>query len=305
MKEHIVIAGGTGLVGSRLVQLLDTDMYDLTILTRGKSRTEGNINFAHWSPSKSEFELDITDVDHIINLAGAGIADARWTDSRKQLLIESRTVSTELIATQLRTHNHTLKSYIGASAIGYYGDRDDEILTENSDPGDGFMVKCCELWETAHKQVISHTSSSTLLRIGIVLSTKGGAFEKIHLPMKLGMANYFGNGKQYCSWIHIDDLCRMMIHELTPSKNGHEIWNAVAPEPLRNKEFIKQIKSGLDSKAIVAPAPAFALRLLLGEMSQVVLNSNRVLPNIPISKHFHYKFPNLSDAAKDIVKRKI
>ncbi len=305
MKEHIVIAGGTGLVGSRLIQLMDKTKYDITILTRGKSKSQNDIVHRQWSPTDGTFDLDITGVDHVINLAGAGIADARWTGNRKQILIQSRTKSTQLLASQLQTHQHALKTYIGASAIGYYGDRDDEILTENSEPGTGFMVECCQLWEEAHQLVVNHTESSTILRIGIVLSTKGGAFEKIYLPMKLGMANYFGNGKQYYSWIHIDDLCQMIISQLSPSQKNHEIWNAVAPKPLTNKDFIKQIKNGLQSRAIVAPAPAFALKLMLGEMSQVVLNSNRVMPNIPISKHFPYEYPNLPEAAQDIVARGI
>jgi uncharacterized protein len=303
-KEHIVIAGGTGLVGSRLIQILDKSKYKISILSRSSNKSTGDICYIKWDIAKSYVDPEILTADHVINLAGAGIADKRWTATRKKELIESRTLTTQLLYNTFDLNKVKLKSYVGASAIGYYGDRAAEKLNESSDPGSDFLSDCCVQWEQAHHHMEQLAARSSILRIGIVMSTLGGAFSKIHPPMKLGMANYFGSGKQYYSWIHIDDLCHMIIHSMLYNQ-GHRVYNAVAPEPMTNYKFTKKIKKGLNSFAIIAPAPSFALRLLLGEMAKVVLNSNRVYPEQILKTEYKFLFPVLEDAVQDIVSREI
>ncbi len=303
-KETIVIAGGTGLVGSRLIDLIDTNKYKIIILTRSPKEDRGSISYAKWDTSTGYMDPKVLNADHIINLAGAGIADQRWTDKRKKQLIDSRVDTTNLLYRTFDTNHKKLRSYIGASAIGYYGDRGEEKLMEAASPGNEFLSECCVMWESAHQQMEQVAQSTSILRIGIVMSTLGGAFSKIHPPMKLGMANYFGDGKQYYSWIHIDDLCHMIMYNIE-NPDGHKVYNAVAPLPDTNKDFTKKIKKGLDSYAIVAPAPAFALKLMLGEMSKVVLNSSRVYPEQILKTSFEYRFPLLEDAVQDIVENEI
>lgn len=303
-KQIIVIAGGTGLVGSRLLDLIDSTKYKIIVLTRSPKAAHGSISYAKWDTTTGYVDPIVLKADHVINLAGAGIADQRWTKSRKKLLINSRVDTTTLLYRTFDTNHVRLKSYIGASAIGYYGDRDDEKLTETAVAGNDFLSECCVLWESAHHQMEQISTATSILRIGIVMSTNGGAFSKIHPPMKFGMANYFGNGKQYYSWIHIDDLCHMIIY-LIQNPEGHKTYNAVAPDPDTNKVFIQKIKKGLKSLAIVAPAPEFALKLMLGEMSKVVLNSTRVYPKQISNTSFEYRYPLLEDAVQDIVESEI
>ncbi|MEM9544521.1 MAG: TIGR01777 family oxidoreductase [Bacteroidota bacterium] len=302
MKKSILIAGGTGLVGSRLVEHLDASKYDIRILSRSSKSTE-HVRYFKWDFQSMTIDQDAVKVDYIINLNGAGIADKRWTNARKKVLIDSRVKSAELIKSALMTTGHRPKAYLSASAVGFYGDRDDEILDEKSPVGKGFMAECCQLWENAASELKSYVDRLIINRIGIVLTTKGGALPKILMTQQVGVYNYFGNGKQYYSWIHIDDLCGLFIDQM---ENGTSegIYNSVAPEPLTNKQFTTEIKEALNGN-LVLPAPVFGLRLLLGEMANVVLNSNRVYPKMLEKEKFNYHFPKLGIAVKDLVKRRV
>ena len=303
MKETILIAGGTGLVGSRLLELIDYTKYTVKILSRRKKTNTENINYYTWDFKNMTIEDGAVDADFIINFTGAGIADARWSDSRKKLLIDSRVDSAKLIRKGLETSRNQPKAYISASAVGYYGDRADEKLTESSPAGSGFLSECCELWEKSALELKPLVERLIINRIGIVLSTKGGALPKILMTKAIGLYNYFGNGQQYYSWVHIDDLCAMFLKNIEDaSKNG--IYNAVTPDPLTNKQFTIEIKEALGGFAAL-PAPKFGLRLALGEMADVVLNSNRVVPKKLLQEAFAYAHPNLGEAVKDLVARKV
>ena len=303
MKETILIAGGTGLVGSRLLEMIDYTKYTVNILSRKKKKDTENINYFTWDFNKMEIEEGAVQADYIINFTGAGIADARWTNARKKLLISSRVESASLIKKGLEQSGHRPKAYISASAIGYYGDRGSEKLTEESPEGKGFLANCCKQWEDSAQELNKLVDRLVINRIGLVLSTKGGALPKILITKAVGIYNYFGSGSQYYSWIHIDDLSRVFLRNIADdSMSG--IYNAVAPTPLTNKEFTVDIKDSLDGLAAL-PAPKFGLRLLLGEMANVVLNSSRVYPERLIDDKFHYDFSDLGLATKDLVNRKI
>ena len=300
MKKSILIAGGSGLVGSRLIELLDPEEYDIHILSRRSSNKNGIKSFT-WDFDKMTIDEDAVKVDYIINLNGAGIADKRWTDPRKKLLIESRVKSAQLIKSALEKTGHKIKAYLSASAVGYYGDRKNEELYEDSKVGVGFMSECCKLWEDSANELDRFSERLIINRIGIVLSSKGGALPKILMTKSVGVYNYFGNGMQYYSWIHIDDLCKIFISQMTDN-SYHGIYNAVAPKPLTNKQFTTEIKDVLNGIAVL-PAPTFGLRLMLGEMANVVLNSNRVYPKRLEEQAFSYDFPDLGEAVKDILER--
>lgn len=303
MKETILLAGGTGLVGSRLLEMIDYSRYTVHILSRKKKADTENINYFTWDFKNMEIEDGAVNVDYIINFTGAGIADARWTDARKKLLINSRVDSSKLIKKGLEIANHKPKAYISASAVGYYGDRGSEKLTEASPVGEGFMAECCDLWEKSALELVPYTNRLIINRIGIVLSTKGGALPKILMTKAVGIYNYFGSGSQYYSWIHIDDLCSIFLKNIeNESMNG--VFNAVAPQPLTNKDFTVAIKDSLGGIAAL-PAPKFGLRLLLGEMADVVLNSNRVYPEKLEKDQFYFDYSDLGIAVKDLVERKI
>ncbi len=304
MKKNILIAGGTGLIGSRLCQILDKK-YSIYILTRGTSRTQGDITFCHWNIDNEivEFSNDI-EFDAVINLTGAGIADKRWTEARKKVLIDSRTRTTQLLAKKMAELKHKPKVYVGASAIGFYGNRGDEKLDEGSSAGLGFLSECCELWEKAHEEVRPYVERYSLLRIGIVLSRKGGALPKLILPARLGGSGYFGNGKAYYPWIHIDDVCGMIL-SLVENDHLSGVYNGTSNEPERLKDIAKAIKKVFASYALTLPVPSMFLKIGLGEMSEMLLNSTRVYAPKWTELPFPYKYPSLLEALQDLKEREV
>ena len=301
--KTVLIAGGSGLVGTRITQLLNPNKYHINILTRSPKPPKGNITYHHWDIEKGIIDDHALDAQYLINLTGAGIADARWTEKRKKLLIDSRVDSTLLIHSAMKKANRKFDVAVSASAIGYYGDQGDTILDENSNPGDEFLSTCCMLWEDASEKLSEIAKHNKILRVGLVLSTTGGALPKVLMTKSLKLFNYFGNGKQYYSWIHIDDISRMFLHLLN-DPGGFEIYNGVVPRPLTNKKFTEEVRDGAGG-GLVLPAPSFGLKLALGEMSNVVLNSNRVIPKNFIDEDFKFKFPDLKEAVKDLLNREI
>ena len=242
--------------------------------------------------------------DYLLNLTGAGIADKRWTTSRKKVLIDSRVNSNKLLLKGLKQKGITVTSFTCASAIGFYGDRADELLDESSQPGEGFLAKCCELWEQSADLLTAFSDKTSKVRIGLVLSSMDGALPKMLMTNKVGVLSYFGSGKQYYPWIHIDDLCRIIVESLT-NESFAGVINGVNPEPITNQELMIQIKNELDLKSVILPAPAFGLRIALGEMADVVLNSNRVIPKFLLDNNFEFKFNHVGKAVKDLLERNI
>jgi hypothetical protein len=298
-KKKILIAGGTGLIGQHIQSLLPQDEYQIHILSRSPRKDHENVKYFQWDVKKQSIDHEALKVDAIINLTGAGIADQRWTNDRKKIIIESRTESIKLLVNGLKEIGHQVNAVASASAIGYYGDRAEETLTEDSAPGKGFMGECCMLWEEAAKSFQEVCNRLSIIRVGIVLSTQGGALPKVLMTAPIRVLNYFGDGRQYYSWIHITDVSRLFIDAINdPSFSG--IYNGVAPLPLTNKEFIKEIGEGLGGVYMVLPAPTFGLRLALGQMADVVLNSNRVIPGRLKAQSYDWEFPDLIQAVQQL-----
>jgi uncharacterized protein len=301
--KSILIIGGTGLLGKRISSLL-SDKYEISILSRKLMSNTVSIKYFQWNPDNEEIDLNALSADVIINLAGEGIADKRWTADRKKALIDSRVKPAAFIARTLRQHNIRPKLYIGASAIGIYGDRSDEALTESSSDGQGFMVDCCRQWENASNEMLALVDRLLILRIGIVLTTQGGALPKLAMTSSLGVLNYFGNGAMYYSWIHIDDIVGI-IETAIDNAEYSGVVNAVAPKALTNKKFMQVMAESMAWPKLVLPAPLFAIKLALGEMAAVVLNSNNVVPSKLNTLKYNYRFPRLLEALQDLQKRKV
>lgn len=302
--DSVLIAGGSGLVGERLAQILLQNGYRVMLLSR-KKYTNGNIPVYEWDVEKQTIDDNaILRADHIINLAGEGIAAGRWTPERKKRIIDSRTQSAKFLLDTCQKLNTFPKTYISAAAIGYYGNRDAEILDEESTPGNGFLAESCMAWEAAAQRWAETPARTVICRIGIVLSTQGGALAETIKPLRFGLATYFGNGKQYYSWIHIDDLCGVFLRAI----EDEEIvgtFNAVAPNPVSNKEFTKKLAKAFARPSLLLPVPTFVLRIMLGETADVVLSGSIVSSAKIEQAGFVFQYPDLFPALKDILSRKV
>lgn len=301
----ILIAGGSGLVGMHLSQLLQAAGHTVLHLSR-KRNLNANFPAYAWDLEKKTIEQEAVDqADFIINLAGAGVADQRWTDERKRLIISSRVDSTLLLKAAIERRPTPLKAFISASAVGFYGSRGEELMAEEDAAGkDSFLAESVSAWEQAVEKIAATGLRSVAIRIGVVLSTQGGALEKMLIPFKFFNATYFGDGQQWMSWIHLDDICRMFI-EAIDNDQFSGVYNGVAPHPFRNKDLIAELKTAVGKPAIMLPAPEFVLRLAMGEMADVVFDSTRVSSKKIEAAGFIFLFPDLQPALRDLLRRKI
>ena len=307
MKKKIVIAGGTGLVGQHMISMMDQDQYDIYILSRSESGEKDGIRYVNWNTRTSHIDNAdslFKDVYGIINLAGAGIADKRWTDERKKVILDSRILSSDTLIKTIEQTGARPKVMLSASAVGYYGDRKEEKLTEDSLPGEGFISDVCVDWEKANLRADSLVDRNVILRIGIVLSGKGGALHEILKTTITGIYGYFGNGKAYYPWIHIDDLCRMFLEGLEDEKISG-IYNASAEEPVTIKELVAGVRKAKGGFGPLLPVPGFGLRIALGQMATMLLNSTRAIPQAMMRDGFAFKFKTVTEAVKDILHRDI
>jgi uncharacterized protein (TIGR01777 family) len=292
-----LLAGGSGLIGKRLSEMLHAQGHSVRLLTR-TPRGEGQ--FA-WNPAAGTLdETALEGIDYVINLAGAGIADRRWTAARKRALVESRVQSADVLRRAFERSGLRPRAYISASAIGYYGDSGEALMAEASAPADqSFMVECCQKWEQAADAVAALGIRTVQLRIGVVLATEGGALAEFVKPLRFGLGTYFADGQAWYSWIHRDDVCRAFIWALE-NEAAEGVFNAVAPQPARNRDLVRATARAMRQPVLMLPAPAFALRLMLGEMSAVVLNSNRVSAEKIERAGFQFEFPALESALGEI-----
>ena len=295
----ILIGGGTGLVGSNLKNQLEDLGHKVYVLSRRNDASSKHI--ITWDLETQEMVLNGENPDVIINLTGAGIADKAWNENRKKILIDSRVDSTAIFEKYIRMGELSPKLYVSASAVGIYGDRGEEVLTEDSKTGNAqsFLVDCCEQWEEAANKLEKIVERVVIVRIGLVLSNLGGALEKIQTPVKLGGAAYFGDGRQYYPWIHIDDLSRSIIHIINNTE-CKGVYNGVGPEPVSMKDFMKVLKNHFRSWALTFSVPGFFLKTAMGEMSRILLNSNRVIPQRLLDSGFKFKFNTLDEAIADL-----
>lgn len=297
--EKILIAGGTGLIGKHLSRKLRTKGYEVCHLSRNAS-DDAEFRTFKWNLAKGFIEPEaLENVDYVINLAGAGVADKRWTDARKKLLINSRVNGAAAFARYIVEGELKPKAYLSASAIGFYGDRGEELLTETSRRGEGFLADCTVAWENAIEKLGKTGVRTVGLRIGIVLSSKGGALEKMMIPFKMGMGNWFGKGEQIYSWVHMDDICNMFMHALE-QEEMEGFYNAVAPNPVTNKEMIYTIAEAKDQSFLMMPVPSFMMRITMGEMADIVLNGSNVSSRKIEETGYDFEYRKLLPALKDL-----
>jgi uncharacterized protein (TIGR01777 family) len=301
MSKHILLTGGTGLLGRKLTERLLNKGYMVSHLSRSPG-THPNVTTYLWDVSKGEIdEACINGIDTIVHLAGANVADGRWTNKRKEEIIKSRTKSIGLIYKLLKKKEHKVTAVISASGTGYYGDRADQLLTEDSAPGTDFLANCCLQWEHAVDAGESLGLRIVKFRTGVVLDANGGALAKLAAPVKFGFGAPLGNGKQWMPWIHEEDVIEMYVYGID-NENLAGDYNMVAPNPVTNKQLTKAVATELHRPLWLPKVPAFALQLALGEMAVMVLNSTKVSAQKIEEMGFKFKYPTLMWALKEIYK---
>lgn len=303
----ILITGATGLVGKRLTELLLENGYsDLHALTRSKESAQSKsvlpITFHEWDLNKGFIENSaIENVDIVFNLAGENIADGRWTDQKKKRILNSRTAGPRLLLEKFNELNHFPKKFISSSAVGIYGSRGEEEVTVDSLLGDDYLADVCKQWENAVHLIKNERCNTYCLRTGVVLSDRDGALTKMLPAFKAGVAGKLGSGKQYMSWIHLDDLAAQFIFVMENDLT-QVCFNAVAPNPVNNIEFTKVLGDTINRPTFL-PVPAMALKILFGEMSCVLLEGQKALPTQLVKSGYSFKFPTIELALSDLLKK--
>lgn len=300
----ILISGGTGLVGKALSNHLHSKGHEVRILSRNPKSTDRKKSF-YWDVEKNVIDEKAFDgVEHIVHLAGSGIADKHWTNARKQEIIDSRVNSMKLITSIVKKKNIELKSFVGASAIGIYGMITSEKIFSETDKGqDDFLSQSCIQWENAYQEIQTLSNKNCIIRIGVVLSKDGGVLKRLIQVFQLGLGSAVGSGKQYMPWIHIDDLVSV-FHESLFNPNYIGIYNAVSSEETTNQSFSKQLAKNLSKPFFLPNIPPFILKLVFGEMANVLLEGSRVSSQKLINNGFQFQFRTLNQALKDIVSKK-
>lgn len=302
--SKICITGGTGLIGKRLTALLSAQGHEVMILSRSKKQGSAGIEYAQWNVNEGTIDAAaVRTCDAIIHLAGAGVADKRWTTKRKQEIFESRTKSSQLLVKMLEENKGKITTIISASAIGWYGpDKPNgKPFVETDNAYNDFLGETCLKWEQSIEPVEQLGIRLAKLRTGIVLSNDGGALKEFKKPLQFGLATILGTGKQMISWIHIDDLCRMYLHALENTAVSG-IFNAVAPKPVSNKTLTVELAKKMKGKAfITAPVPSFFLKIVLGEMSIEVLKSTNVSAEKIQKAGFQFLYPSLDAALNELI----
>jgi len=295
----ILITGGTGFIGQTLChRLLDLD-HELIVLSRRPEQVSKLCGDAVAAISNLDDLPTDESIGAIINLSGEGIADARWTRRRKQKLLDSRIDITEQLIAYVAKAKHKLSIMISGSAVGYYGNNYDTEHDEITDNPDDFAQQLCKKWEAAAEPVKDHGVRLCILRTGLVIGKDGGFVKRMLLPFKLGLGGRLGDGNQWMSWIHKDDLIAIIEMLLTsPDLEGN--FNATAPEPVTNAEFSLCLAKNLNRPAIF-PVPAIVLKLLLGEMSELLLGGQKVIPENLMEQNFRFQFESLDSALKAIL----
>ena len=300
----IILTGASGLIGSTLVPSLIAQGHQVTALVRRESKHKppaGVIEII-WNPTAGELDAArLVGHDAAVHLAGESIASGRWTDAKKRRIVESRVESTRLLAETLARLQTRPRTFVCASATGYYGDRGAELLTEASAPGSNFLARVCREWEAACEPARAAGIRTVNLRFGVVLSDKGGALAQTLTPFKLGIGGRIGSGQQYMSWLTLDDATGAIEHALTDESLTGPV-NVVAPQPVTNEEFTKTIGRVLGRPTLL-PVPAFALRFALGEMADaLLLSSARVEPARLTAAGYQFKYPQLEPALRHLLR---
>ncbi|RNI26001.1 TIGR01777 family oxidoreductase [Rufibacter latericius] len=299
MSDKILIAGGTGLLGTRLSEMLIDSGYEVALLSRTPDKYARYKTFK-WDVQKGYIDENaIRYADYIINLAGTSVSGEKWTVARKKEILNSRILSTNLLCQYLEKSTHHVKGFLASSAVGIYGDSGDRLMMEESTYGSDFLAEVCKQWENASWQVHNLGIRTVIFRIGIVLSNKGGALPQIAKPVKMLAGAPLGSGKQYMSWIHIDDLCRLCIKAIE-DRTMQGVYNAVAPNPATNEQLTRNLARVMHKPMVFPNVPAFGLKLMLGEMSEIVLNSSRVSATKVLQTGFTFEYNDIQEALESL-----
>lgn len=298
--QRILITGGSGLIGHMLTKQLEASGYEVAWLSRSAAKQP--VKVFVWNTEKNEIDPEaIQWADAIVHLAGEGIADKRWTAKRKKQIIDSRVKTTALLRSALMERQHHVKTIVAASAIGWYGNRKHELLDENASAGTGFLSESVMQWEAATQQLELPGIRLVRMRIGIVLSMQGGALKELLMTAPFGILPVMGNGRQIYSWIHIRDVCGMMQFAIENQISG--IYNAVAPNPVSEKEMMQKVREVKNRLYLLMPVPAFGLRMFLGEMSDAVLIDQHVSAKKILEAGYTFTYENITSALQDLFKK--
>ncbi len=299
MGKKIVIAGGSGFIGEPLARQLIARGDDVAVLSRNPASVRAGRGVSWDAKTQGAWSAEVANADVIINLAGANIGDARWTDERKRRIVESRLDATNALIEALRGAPARARTFISASAIGYYGPHGDELLNESSPSGDDFLSVVCRRWEEAARGA-EPLARLVIIRIGIVLAKEGGALGKMLLPFRLFAGGKFGSGRQWMSWIMRDDLLRLIEWSIDHD-HARGVYNATSPHPVRNVELTRALARALHRPAL-ASMPAFALRLVLGEMGEaLLLAGQRVQPVRALDDGFQFAHEQLEPSLRELL----
>jgi len=299
MSLTILIAGGSGLIGTELSKHLISLGYEVRWLGRGNNNG-GTIKHFSWDPAKKQIDVNaFKGVDVVINLAGANVGKGKWTDERKKTLLNSRIDSVQLLSNTIIQQQIPIKKFIQASAIGYYGFESTLPMNEEAPAGKDFLAVLTQQWEEATIPLQQAQIPLVILRIGVVLSNKGGALIEMAKPIKMFAGNYLGSGKQIVPWIHITDQVNIFINAIEDT-NFTGTYNCVAQEVITNKELTKKIAQAVKRPAWPLGIPAFVLKILLGEQAQIVLEGYHISPQKLINTGFTHKYPHIKDAMKEL-----
>ena len=296
-----LVTGGTGMVGPRLLRMLDQPV----ILSRNPERARETVGhlagrIVRWDPMAGPPPAEaFAGVEAVFHLAGESVAEGRWTAAQKARIRDSRVVGTRNLVQGISQVSDRPRVLVSASAVGYYGDRGEEELTESASPGHGFLADVCVAWEQEALAAEKLGVRVVTERTGIVLGAGGGALAKMLTPFKLGAGGPLGNGRQWMPWVHVSDLARLYLHA-AEHESIRGPMNAVAPHPVRNSEFTKALGRQLRRPAFM-PAPYLGLRLLFGEFAQVLFASQRVVPQVALDTGFTFQYPDIAAALKEIL----
>ncbi|MDZ4668730.1 MAG: TIGR01777 family oxidoreductase [bacterium] len=295
----ILISGGSGLLGSNLTKILKNQGHQVSWLSRNPKT--GDVPQFFWNPQTQEIDPNaLQEIDTIIHLAGAGVADKRWTDSYKDLILQSRIEGTQLLFNTLKNKPNKVQTFIGASAVGIYGTHPVAPTNEDAPLANNFLAEVCKQWENETQKIASLGIRTAIVRIGIVLSQEGGFIKEIGQLAKYWLAAPLGNGNMLTPWIHINDLSNIFIH-LMQHPNLSGVFNGVAPNPATNKELTKAICLAMHKPFFLPPVPAFALKIIVGEIAPMLLSNQDISCKKILQTGFHFQFTNHKLAIQNLL----
>jgi uncharacterized protein (TIGR01777 family) len=296
-----VLITGTGLIAAQLAEKLTKKGYNVTFLSRGEDPSSPYKIYT-WDIKKQKIDAEaIANADYIVHLAGSNIAEQRWTKERKKIIVDSRVDSSNLLFSEIKKQKKALKAFITASGVGYYGAvTTDKIFSENDIPATDFLGITCKKWEKSTIAFQKLGIRTVIIRTGIVLAKKDSALDKMLTPIKMGIGSPIGSGKQYMPWIHIDDICNIYIKAIEDI-NMHGAYNSAASDQKNNEEFLHTIAKVLHKPFWFPSIPSFAIRILFGEMADILLKGSRVSNKKLLQSGFQFQFNDLKKALEDLL----